>query len=107
MRKTILITGTSSGIGLATANYFAKNNWLVFATMRNTKHYVNNQVENIVPLELDVTDKQNIKNCIDFVLKKLPNLMSSLIMQDLEAMEHSNFRHLIKDKVCMLLIYLV
>lgn len=74
MRRSILITGASSGIGLATANYFAKNNWLVFATMRNSEHYVNNQVENIVPLELDVTDKQKIKNCMDFVLKKIDKL---------------------------------
>ena len=34
MNKTILITGTSSGIGKATANYFASRDWNVVATMR-------------------------------------------------------------------------
>lgn len=74
MKRTILITGASSGIGLETAKFFAKNNWLVFATMRNTENYINEYVENIVPLELDVTDRINIKGCIDFILKKVPKV---------------------------------
>ncbi|MEV6973750.1 SDR family oxidoreductase [Kitasatospora sp. NPDC093806] len=34
--KTVLITGTSSGIGLATAVAAARDGWQVIATMRNT-----------------------------------------------------------------------
>jgi len=33
--KTILITGTSSGIGRAIVNYFAAKGWNVAATMRS------------------------------------------------------------------------
>jgi NAD(P)-dependent dehydrogenase (short-subunit alcohol dehydrogenase family) len=35
MNKTILITGTSSGIGKAAAKYFSAKGWNVIATMRN------------------------------------------------------------------------
>jgi len=34
MKKTVLITGASSGIGLAAAKVFAGNGWNVVATMR-------------------------------------------------------------------------
>jgi NAD(P)-dependent dehydrogenase (short-subunit alcohol dehydrogenase family) len=33
MKKTIFITGSSSGIGKETALYFAKQNWQVIASM--------------------------------------------------------------------------
>ncbi|MFY8022135.1 MAG: SDR family NAD(P)-dependent oxidoreductase [Bacteroidia bacterium] len=72
--KTILITGASSGIGLASAEYFAKKNWKVFASMRNTKDFVNNYIKNIVLIELDVSNKESIKNGVSFVLKKTDKL---------------------------------
>ncbi|MDX2020564.1 MAG: SDR family oxidoreductase [Deltaproteobacteria bacterium] len=35
MKRTVLITGCSSGFGLATARHFARHGWRVFASMRN------------------------------------------------------------------------
>jgi NADP-dependent 3-hydroxy acid dehydrogenase YdfG len=69
-KKVILITGASSGIGLASAIFFAKQGWNVAATMRNRKslnefeHYTN-----IKSFELDVTSVESIKNALEDVLK--------------------------------------
>ena len=37
MKKNVLITGTSTGVGFESAILFAKNNYKVYATMRNLK----------------------------------------------------------------------
>ncbi|WP_433723009.1 SDR family NAD(P)-dependent oxidoreductase [Nocardia sp. CA-129566] len=68
--RTVLITGTSSGIGLATAIAAAENGWKVFATMRDTakagalraaaaKAGVSVEVR-----ELDVTDPDSVSACL-------------------------------------------
>ncbi|HIH42364.1 TPA: SDR family NAD(P)-dependent oxidoreductase [Candidatus Woesearchaeota archaeon] len=38
MSKIVLITGSSAGIGYASAIYFAKKGWNVIATMRDAKN---------------------------------------------------------------------
>jgi len=67
--KTVLITGTSSGIGKATANYFAKAGWNVAATLRNPE----NEKEllkfaNIKLYALDVTSNESIEKAICAIL---------------------------------------
>jgi NAD(P)-dependent dehydrogenase (short-subunit alcohol dehydrogenase family) len=65
MAKTILITGASSGIGLATARYFAEKGWNVVATMRDpgkadpVLHH-----PQITLFALDVTDSESIAQAI-------------------------------------------
>lgn len=60
--KSIFITGASSGIGKATAIYFAQQGWQVIATMRRPESAQDlASYENIVRMELDVTNENQIK----------------------------------------------
>jgi NAD(P)-dependent dehydrogenase (short-subunit alcohol dehydrogenase family) len=59
--KTVLITGSSTGIGRATAKLFAARGWNVLATMRNPDDAGDlAALENVVALRLDVTDAASI-----------------------------------------------
>jgi short-subunit dehydrogenase len=66
MKKVILITGASSGIGKETARHFADKDWNVIATMRNPEKETElNQLENILVTKLDVQDGDTIQTAID------------------------------------------
>jgi NADP-dependent 3-hydroxy acid dehydrogenase YdfG len=65
MKKTIFITGASTGIGKATAKHFHENGWNVIATMRKPeeeKELI--QDESLKIMALDVENKENIKSAI-------------------------------------------
>jgi NADP-dependent 3-hydroxy acid dehydrogenase YdfG len=69
-KKVILITGASSGIGMASAIYFAKQGWDVAATMRNRKSFNDfKDYPNIKSFELDVTNVDSVQNAIKDILK--------------------------------------
>lgn len=66
MKKTILITGTSSGIGKSTALYFASKGWNVAATMRTPeKEKELSKVDGVKLFKLDVTDPISIQSAIE------------------------------------------
>lgn len=61
MTKTILITGTNSGIGRATAEFFAERGWNVAATMRKMEHAaIFDHLKNVKVFPLDVKDSHRI-----------------------------------------------
>ncbi|ARF56044.1 SDR family NAD(P)-dependent oxidoreductase [Streptomyces gilvosporeus] len=74
--KTVLITGTSSGIGLAAALAAAEAGWTTIATMRNTgkaeallKAAEENGVADRIQVKrLDVVDPESIAACLDEVI---------------------------------------
>lgn len=73
--KTILITGTSSGIGKATAKKFAAAGWNVIATMRSPeKEEELSTIENIFLTKLDVQDKESIAAAIASGIEKFGNI---------------------------------
>lgn len=66
--KTILITGASSGIGKATAKYFAEKGYNVIATMRHPeKEEELNHIGNIALCRLDVTDSISIDEAYEAI----------------------------------------
>lgn len=68
--KTVLITGASTGIGKATALYFAKNGWNVIATLHFSEHGEGVRgMPNITCYELDVTSTESIEKAKVEILK--------------------------------------
>lgn len=72
----MLITGTSTGVGFESSMLFAKNNYKVYATMRNLNksNELRKRIEeenlDIEILSLDVTNIESIKSAVDFIIKK-------------------------------------
>lgn len=76
MNRVALITGTSTGIGLYTAILLAKNNFIVYASMRDTgkKELLQNEaVKNDVSVnivQLDVQVEESIRECVKNIIEK-------------------------------------
>ncbi len=71
MKKTILITGSSTGIGRATVTKFHQEGWNVVATMRTPeKEEELNKLENVLVTKLDVTDLQSIGDAVSAGIAK-------------------------------------
>ncbi|MFF0430148.1 SDR family oxidoreductase [Streptomyces sp. NPDC004520] len=76
--KTVLITGTSSGLGLATAIGAARAGWTTIATMRDTGKAEallkaaaeHGAADHIRIKRLDVTDPESIAACLEEVISE-------------------------------------
>ena len=75
-KKSIFITGVSSGIGHGTLSYFVKKGFHVYGSVRNSKDA--NKLkkifrENFTPLIFDVTKEAQVKKAASIVKKDLKN----------------------------------
>ncbi len=69
--KVILITGASSGIGLATARYLAQQGYCVFGTSR---HPDQTQADSFTLLSLDVRSEESIRACLRMIIAQAGRL---------------------------------
>ena len=67
MKKIILITGASSGIGKDCAELLAKQGHVVYGTSRKPQK---SNLENLTFLSCDVTDRLSVKSCVDQIIKE-------------------------------------
>ena len=77
--KIILITGATSGIGLALSKLYLNNGWTVIGLGRNVESLQKLQkknIEKLIVIKCDLAKKQNIKKKFIAILKKFPNLQS-------------------------------
>ena len=75
-KKTIWITGGSTGIGKALAVKFASKGWNVAVSARREEllNELSDQYENISAFPLDVTDKQKCAEVFDQIKKKYEDI---------------------------------
>ncbi len=70
MKKTVIITGSSSGIGKAAAIYFNQQGWNVAATMRTPEKETElNKLPNVKLYALDVTQSESIHKALETIQK--------------------------------------
>lgn len=68
VKKSVLITGASSGIGHALAETLGKNGYKVFAGYRKNEAADKlNKFRNVIPVKLDVTNYEDIQNAVQII----------------------------------------
>jgi len=71
MKKTVMITGTSSGIGKATVFEFAKMGWNVVATQRSPEKETDfDKIPCVKMYQLDVTNLESVQQTMSSIKKE-------------------------------------
>lgn len=77
--KSILITGCSSGIGLASAKVMAGRGWRVFATARTPEDLAMlSALPGVEAVSLEMSDQTSIAACADAVLERTSGRLTAL-----------------------------
>ena len=69
-KKVILITGGSTGIGLAAGKLLARQGHKVYGTSRDSSRFDKMEKEGINAIKLDVTSEESCKKCIKTIIEK-------------------------------------
>ena len=70
MKKAVFVSGASSGLGKAVAEYLASHGYTVYAGARSFKEGNSLSPAGCIGVELDVTDVFSVKAAFDYMLEK-------------------------------------
>lgn len=70
MKKTVLVTGASSGIGKATAEKLLNDGYVVYASARDIDKLKHLKSKGAEVLELDVTHDESMKLAVDRIIRE-------------------------------------
>ncbi|MBD3230348.1 MAG: SDR family NAD(P)-dependent oxidoreductase [Candidatus Lokiarchaeota archaeon] len=74
-KEWVLITGASTGIGRATAEFLASNGFMIYAGARKKRDLdALNKIDGIVSIRLDVQKSDQISEAVDFIKKRKTGL---------------------------------
>ena len=115
-QKVVIVTGSSSGIGLESALLLARNGYNTYATMRSPekdtsiKTAVQKEGLPIRVVQLDVTDDSSVKNAVDHIISEagridvlvnnagygLGGALEDLAMEEIKSQYETNLFGLIR-----------
>ena len=70
MKKVILITGATDGIGRQAAIMLAQQGHTVYGGGRNTQKLETLKKENVIPVKLDLTQRITLEDAVQMILDK-------------------------------------
>ena len=102
LKKTVVITGASSGIGRSCVVRMSRAGWRVFATVRkpaDREHYISEALPGVSPLTMDVEDPSSIAAAAAEVASQvsdseLAGLVNVAGIGMMRPMEYANARDL-------------
>ena len=105
MSKTVIITGTSRGIGFELVKLFANQGHQVLALSRNEKHVADLNLSNVKSFAFDLNDESAYNKVVDFVktnwekVDVLINNAGALINKPFEDISMTEFEQVYKTNV--------